>query len=105
MPSFIFQSSAWRGAHVSQKTWGGRFSGQTDRRVEEFTESISFDQRLYRHDIIASQAHARMLAEVGLLTQDECRKIIAALDDIASQIERGDFTFSIVLEDIHTHIE
>ena len=53
---------------MSQKTWGGRFSGETDNRVEAFTESISFDRRLYRHDVIASQAHARMLAHVGLLT-------------------------------------
>jgi argininosuccinate lyase len=51
-----------------QKTWGGRFTGNTDRRVEAFTESIRFDRRLYRHDIRASQAHARMLGEVGLLT-------------------------------------
>src|SRR5260221_569 len=42
---------------MSQKTWGGRFSGDTDRRVEAFTESIHFDRRLYRHDIRASQAH------------------------------------------------
>lgn len=90
---------------MTQKTWGGRFTGQTDTRVEAFTESISFDQRLYRHDIIASQAHARMLAEVGLLTADECAKIIAALDEIAGEIERGQFPFSIELEDIHTHIE
>ena len=48
---------------MSQKTWGGRFSGETDNRVEAFTESISFDRRLYRHDVIASKAHARMLAE------------------------------------------
>ena len=53
---------------MSQKTWGGRFTGGTDARVEAFTESISFDRRLYRHDIIGSQAHARMLGEVGLLT-------------------------------------
>ena len=90
---------------MSQKTWGGRFSGDTDDRVEAFTESISFDRRLYRHDIIASQAHARMLAEVGLLTADEAEQIVAALDDIAAEIERGDFAFSIKLEDIHTHIE
>ena len=56
---------------ATQKTWGGRFSGDTDDRVERFTESISFDQRLYREDITASQAHARMLAHVGLLTKDE----------------------------------
>ncbi len=51
---------------MSQKTWGGRFSGDTDDRVEAFTESITIDRRLYRQDVIASQAHARMLAEVGL---------------------------------------
>jgi argininosuccinate lyase len=88
-----------------QKTWGGRFSAATDDRVEAFTESISFDQRLYRHDIRASQAHARMLAEVGLLTPDESAQIVAALDAIAGEIERGEFAFSIKLEDIHTHIE
>jgi argininosuccinate lyase len=90
---------------VAQKTWGGRFTGETDRRVEAFTESISFDRRLYRHDVIASQAHARMLAHVGLLTGDEAERIAATLDEIAGEIERGDFPFSIKLEDIHTHIE
>jgi argininosuccinate lyase len=88
-----------------QKTWGGRFSGETDDRVEFFTESISFDQRLYREDIRASQAHARMLAEVGLLTTDEAAQIVAALDDIAGQIERGELPFTFKLEDIHTHVE
>ena len=72
---------------MSQKTWGGRFSGDTDRRVEAFTESISFDRRLYRHDIRASQAHARMLAEVGLLTSNEADQIAAALDDIGAEID------------------
>jgi argininosuccinate lyase len=90
---------------VSQKTWGGRFSGETDNRVEAFTESISFDRRLYRHDVRASQAHARMLAEVGLLTGDEAAAIVANLDAIAADIDRGDFAFSVKLEDIHTHIE
>jgi argininosuccinate lyase len=90
---------------VSQKTWGGRFTGATDNRVEAFTESISFDRRLYLHDIRASQAHARMLAEVGLLTTDEATRIATALDDIRGEIERGTFAFSIKLEDIHTHIE
>jgi argininosuccinate lyase len=90
---------------VSQKTWGGRFSGGTDERVEAFTESISFDRRLARHDVRASQAHARMLAEVGLLTPEEAERIAAALDEIADSIDRGEFTFSAKLEDIHTHIE
>src|SRR5579864_5404979 len=90
---------------MSQKTWGGRFSGDTDNRALAFTESITFDRRLFKHDILASQAHARMLAEVGLLTAEECKQIIAALDAIAGEIERGEFSFSIKLEDIHTHIE
>jgi argininosuccinate lyase len=90
---------------MSQKTWGGRFTSDTDRRVEAFTESISYDRRLYRHDVRASQAHARMLAEVGLLLPLEAAQIVAALDDIAARIERGDFTYSTSLEDIHTHIE
>jgi argininosuccinate lyase len=90
---------------MSQKTWGGRFTGGTDARVEQFTESISIDRRLYRHDVIASQAHARMLAEVGLLTADEAERIAAALDEIAAEIEAGKMEFSVSLEDIHTHIE
>src|SRR5262249_28037290 len=64
-----------------------------------------FDHRLYREDVTASQAHARMLGEVGLLTADEVRRIVEALDAIAAQIERGEMPFSIALEDIHTHIE
>jgi argininosuccinate lyase len=87
------------------KTWGGRFSGGTDDRVEAFTESISFDRRLYRQDIAASKAHARMLAEVGILKSDEAERIAATLDAIAGEIDRGEFAFSIKLEDIHTHIE
>ena len=90
---------------MSQKTWGGRFTGATDRRVEAFTESITIDRRLYRHDIIAGQAHARMLAEVGLLTGDEAAKIVASLDRIGADIEAGKMEFSVELEDIHTHIE
>jgi len=90
---------------MTQKTWGGRFSAATDNRVEAFTESISFDHRLAQHDIRASQAHARMLAEVGLLTADEASQIVAALDAIGGEIDRGEFAFSIQLEDIHTHIE
>jgi argininosuccinate lyase len=88
-----------------QKTWGGRFSGDTDDRVERFTESISFDQRLYREDIVASQAHARMLAHVGLLTKDEGDMIVATLEDIKGEIERGEMEYSVKLEDIHTHVE
>jgi argininosuccinate lyase len=88
-----------------QKTWGGRFTGGTDQRVEAFTESITFDRRLYRHDIIGSQAHARMLGEVGLITPAEAEQIAAALDEIGADIDAGKMEFRISLEDIHTHIE
>jgi argininosuccinate lyase len=90
---------------MSQKTWGGRFSAPTDRLVEQFTESISFDQRLYPQDVRASQAHARMLAEVGILTPAEAERIVAALDEIRADIEQGRMEYKTSLEDIHTHIE
>src|SRR5262249_44635803 len=63
------------------------------------------DRRLYRQDIHTSQAHARMLAEVGLLTTDEAAAIVAALNEIAVDIEKGRLAFTSKLEDIHTHIE
>src|SRR6516225_8867665 len=87
------------------KTWGGRFTGDTDDRVERFTESISFDRRLDRQDVRASKAHAQMLAEVGLLTTAEAEQIGTALDAIAAEIDAGTMEFKTSLEDIHTHIE
>ena len=90
---------------MAAKAWGGRFQGETDPRVEKFTESISFDARLAAIDIRGSQAHARMLAHVGLLSDDECRQIVTALDAIGQQIEAGEFQFRTELEDIHMHIE
>lgn len=90
---------------MSQKTWGGRFDGATDARVEAFTESITVDKRLYRHDVRASQAHARMLAGAGLITPAEAEQICAALDAIRDDIAADRMAFSASLEDIHTHIE
>ncbi|HEY2252143.1 MAG TPA: argininosuccinate lyase, partial [Planctomycetaceae bacterium] len=87
------------------KAWGGRFDGKTDPRVERFTESISFDARLAAVDIIGSQAHARMLAHVGLLTSAESESICSTLDAIGEEIVSGRFEFKIELEDIHMHIE
>jgi len=88
-----------------EKPWGGVFDQATDRRVEEFTESVSFDRRLYAQDIEGSIAHAQMLAKVGLLTSDECRQIEQALEEIRQEIEQGRFAFRTELEDIHMHIE
>jgi argininosuccinate lyase len=90
---------------VANKPWSGRFGGNTDRRVEEFTESISFDRRLFKQDVQGSAAHARMLLRVGLLTVDECQQIVRALSEIQAEIERGDFLFVLEREDVHMHIE
>jgi len=89
----------------SHKTWGGRFTGATDAQVEAFTESISFDQRLAPFDIQASHAHAKMLAHVGLLSEDEAGRITRALDEIGEDIHSGRMVYTTRLEDIHTHIE
>lgn len=90
---------------MAAKAWGGRFQGETDPRVEKFTESISFDARLAAVDIRGSQAHAQMLAAVGLISGDECRQIMSALDEIGAEIAAGTFQFRTELEDIHMHIE
>ena len=90
---------------MTEKAWGGVFDQSTDRRVEQFTESISYDQRLYAHDIRGSIAHADMLTRVGLLTSDEFRQIDEGLQAIKEEIEAGRFEYKIELEDIHMHIE
>ena len=81
------------------------FDQATDRRVEKFTESVSFDRRLYAQDIRGSIAHAQMLAKVGLLTADERHQIVAGLEQIRQEIAAGTFPFREELEDIHMHIE
>ncbi|MGB4729018.1 MAG: argininosuccinate lyase [Thermogutta sp.] len=90
---------------MTEKPWGGVFREATDQRVELFTESISFDRRLYRQDIAGSIAHARMLATVGLLTRDEAAQIVKALEEIREEIDAGKFEFRVGWEDIHMHIE
>ena len=81
------------------------FSKATDRRVERFTESVSFDHRLFAHDIAGSVAHAQMLAAVGLINEQECRQICDTLAQIKGEIEAGSFPLRTELEDIHMHIE
>jgi argininosuccinate lyase len=90
---------------VASKPWSGRFGGETDRRVEAFTQSISFDRRLFKHDIQGSRAHANMLAKVGLLTAAECQQIVRTLSEIQAEIENGQFPFAQEREDVHMHIE
>ncbi|GAB0153333.1 MULTISPECIES: argininosuccinate lyase [unclassified Marinobacterium] len=89
----------------TNQQWGGRFSEPTDAFVARFTASVDFDKRLYRHDIQGSVAHARMLAKVGVLTEEERDAIIRGLGEIRVEIERGEFEWSVELEDVHMNIE
>jgi len=87
------------------KLWGGRFEKDTAPLVERFTESVSFDRRLYREDIEGSIAHAEMLRECGLLTEAELIETRQGLQEIAAEIEGGAFTFDAAHEDVHLNIE
>lgn len=87
------------------KLWGGRFSEPTDAFVEAFTASVTFDQRMYAQDIMGSTAHAKMLAHVGVLSEEECAAILQGLEEIQLEIEQGSFEWSVSLEDVHMNIE
>ena len=89
----------------TNQSWGGRFSEPVDAFVARFTASVDFDQRLYRHDIMGSIAHATMLAKVGVLSNDERDTVIAGLQAIEKEIEAGQFVWSTELEDVHMNIE
>lgn len=85
--------------------WKGRFQQGTDALLRAYSESVSFDWRLYAHDIEGSVAHAAALAAAGLLTEDERARIEAGLRQIGGEIGRGEFVFKPELEDIHMNIE
>src|SRR6187397_761540 len=85
--------------------WGGRFASGPAAIMEKINTSIDFDWHLYRQDIAASKAHAKMLAEQGIIASDDARKIAHGLDTILSEIEQGSFTFKRALEDIHMNVE
>ncbi|MCF6253401.1 MAG: argininosuccinate lyase [Thiomicrorhabdus sp.] len=91
--------------HNQQKLSSARFSESTDAFVEAFTASIQFDQRMYRQDIQGSIAHAKMLTKVGILNETELKEIIKGLQQVQSEIEAGEFNWSIQQEDIHMNIE
>ncbi|HDD43815.1 MAG TPA: argininosuccinate lyase [Candidatus Desulfofervidus auxilii] len=87
------------------KLWGGRFSKETAKEVEEFTSSLSFDKRLYKQDIFGSIAHVKMLSKQGIISEKDAKAIIKALEEIKKEIEKGNFKFLPSDEDIHTAIE
>lgn len=87
------------------KLWGGRFEKSTDKSVDDFNSSISFDSRMYKQDILGSIAHAKMLGKCGIIPADDSKLIQKTLDEILSDIEMGLVEFEIDAEDIHMNIE
>ena len=87
------------------KLWGGRFQKDTDQLVNALNASISFDQRLYREDITGSMAHAQMLADCGIIFQEDAAAIIDGLQGILADIETGKVEFTADNEDIHMNVE
>ena len=87
------------------KLWGGRFTKGTDKAVEDFTSSIAFDTRMYAEDIAGSKAHATMLAKQNIISDADRDAIVEGLTKIKGQIDKGEFPFSVALEDIHMNIE
>jgi len=88
-----------------KKLWGGRFKEQTESTVESFTESVSFDARLWKHDIEGSIAHVKMLAKQKIISSRESVSIVKGLNEIAGEIAGGKFRFKESFEDVHMNIE
>ncbi len=87
------------------KLWGGRFTKETNKLVEEFNASLSFDSRFYKQDIEGSIAHVTMLAQQGIITNEERFAIIGGLNSIKTDIENGSLEISSEYEDIHSFVE
>ena len=85
--------------------WGGRFVKETDEAVKAFNDSIGFDKRLYRDDIKGSIAHAQMLGEQGIITEEEALKITKELTSILFDVESGALPVTNEYEDIHSFVE
>ncbi|XP_068666966.1 argininosuccinate lyase, chloroplastic [Aristolochia californica] len=92
-------------AQKEMKLWGGRFEENVTATVEKFSESVSFDRTLYKHDIMGSIAHATMLAAQGSMTADDRDAIINGLKEIERQIDNGHFLWRTDREDVHMNIE
>ena len=84
---------------------GARFQGAMDEAAAALNASVDFDRRLLRDDVRGSQAHARMLAAVGLISPDDAKQIVAGLDQVAGEFERGERTMDPALEDVHMNVE
>src|SRR3990172_6994318 len=89
---------------TAKKLWSGRFTERTAKSVEAFTESVSFDKRLWPYDIEGSIAHAGMLGNTGIIPLGDAKKIVKGLAEIAKEIVSGKFRFDPSLEDVHMNI-
>ncbi len=89
----------------TNSAWGGRFSEKVSDLVEQYTESVSFDKNLYHVDIAGSKAHAQMLAECKIITQEEAKTLCDGLDTVLAEIEADSFEWNVALEDVHMNIE
>ena len=90
---------------TDNKVWGGRFREKTDKIVDSFNASISYDRRLYSQDIAGSRAHCRMMAKQKIISGEEASQILAALSEIENEMDRGEFSFYEAQEDIHSAVE
>ena len=85
--------------------WAGRFKKEINENVNAFNSSISFDARMYKHDIMGSKAHAKMLAKQGIIDEKNLQEILTGLDEILNDLEDGTLLFDPNAEDIHMFIE
>ena len=85
--------------------WKGRFEKETSDRLVDFGESVSFDWRLFRHDVRGSIAHAGGLLRAGILEEEEYDEIRSGLEEIRDEVEEGKFEFRKELEDVHMNLE
>ncbi len=90
---------------MSDHTWSGRFAEPVSDLVKRYTASVSFDQRMAAQDVRGSLAHARMLARQRIITPDDLAEIERGMAQIAGEIERGEFAWSLDAEDVHLNIE
>lgn len=88
-----------------KKPWSGRFMENTAKEVEDFTESVSFDWRLWPYDIQGSIAHVKMLKKTRILSPQDAEMIIKGLEEIGAEISQGRFRWREELEDVHMNIE
>ena len=87
------------------KMWAGRFDKALDKTADDFNSSLRFDCKMYKQDITGSMAHAAMLAAQGIITTDDCEKIVDGLQTILDDINSGKLTFDVDAEDIHMFVE